>query len=310
MKDEMLLYGITLARRYTRRQKNAFYAMLKKDWLKDGHSVSLLGRQSRFFHHYHIIIGDLKKANTIIMTGYDTPAKSFISNDYYPFHSELNKKKAIRNLIIQTMLAILIMCLVFILFLNIKKLAMIWKVFCIITMIVLTYCSYRVSKGFANPVNFNQNSASLAVIQEIMNRSKSNKNVAFVLLDQTIDSFEGLKYMNQVIEENKRIIYLDAIANGEKLVIAHGKQMKHAAEELTSHFTNIDYINRCYDQERISQNALSFFPNMLYIASGEISNSEFVVHDIGSKKDNQVNMKRLSHICEGIMSYIMEEVSK
>ena len=59
MKDKMMFYGITLARRFNNVNKNTSFMTL----------------HNKVNHICNLVIGDLKHANTIVAASYDTGSK-------------------------------------------------------------------------------------------------------------------------------------------------------------------------------------------------------------------------------------------
>lgn len=301
MKEAMVLYGVSLGKRYSRRQKNRFFAMMKKQWEEDGYEVSLQSFESKLYRHYNIVIGDLQAASKVIVCGYDTPMKAMGRTTYYPFHSELNKQQAKHNLLQQIGCSLIYFLPIIAVLWRFDDMEMGIQLLCIILSGILLLFAYRRLRGQANPVNFNRNSASLALLATLM--KEHHPSVAYVLLDQSIDSYEGVKLLKEYIH-NQKVLYLDCIAYGEQMVIAHGDHMQKEAECLIQAVSSIPFIDRCYHKDRLAQNSISIIPNMLYIASGQIIEKEFVVKDTGSKADMQVDMERLELLQQGISTYL------
>ena len=76
MKDEMMLVGVTLARRYTRKQKEIFLAEVCRQCREAGWKTEFQTRHSRMLHVCNLVIGDLAHAKTVIACAYDTPASA------------------------------------------------------------------------------------------------------------------------------------------------------------------------------------------------------------------------------------------
>lgn len=97
MKDEMMLVGVTLARRYTRKQKEIFLAEVCPQCVKlveDGISNPAF----RMLHVCNLVIGDLAHAKTVIACAYDTPASAQLPIRYYPLNPRKNTQAESWNL--------------------------------------------------------------------------------------------------------------------------------------------------------------------------------------------------------------------
>lgn len=301
MKKAMVLFGVTLGKRYSRKQKNYFYFVMKKEWERLGYAVNLQSFKSKLYRHYNIVIGNLDTAKTLVICGYDTPMKGIRRKTcYYPFHSYLNKQNAKRNLVYQVGFSLALLVFIILLW-KWKGMSSSLQLPYLLIIIILLALAYYMLKGRANPVNFNRNSASLALLSLLM--EEHIPQVGYVLLDQSIDSFEGIKLLKEYMN-NQKIICLDCIAEGRTFVIAHEECMKKEAKKLLQAIEPITAIDRCYYKERPAQNSISIIPSMLYVVSGEIIEKEFVVKNTGTKADMQVDVKRLEQLQKGISRYL------
>ncbi len=307
MKDDMMLYGVTLALRYTRQQKQLFFDQVSALYSRLGYKVSLQAEASRYSAVNNIVIGDLKKAKTVVAAAYDTPSKiKFFSVNYYPFNSKNN----IRTEVIYSLFQMLISSLAFFgLYFVVKDWAdyqLLGKIFCILLSAVVLLFIYWLMKQTANPVNFNRNSAALAVINDIAKAKKSGE-VAFILLDSSINSYGGLKLAQKHIGNRQRVIILEALAFGERLVVAH--QAKTAVSVYLN-AENLKIQDKVYTEELAAKNQLGFFERSLVLASGSIKNRQFVVKNTRNKRDIELDIERLQAISELIKADISAQNSK
>ena len=67
-----------------------------------------------------------------------------------------------------------------------------------------------------NRVNFNRNSASVALILRLIQECDPNASTALVLVDQCCNSYEGLKLLKEACPSRAEVILLDCLAQGEK----------------------------------------------------------------------------------------------
>jgi len=307
MKDDMMLYGVTLALRYTRQQKQLFFDQVSALYSRLGYKVSLQAEASRYSAVNNIVIGDLKKAKTVVAAAYDTPSKiKFFSVNYYPFNSKNN----IRTEVIYSLFQMLISSLAFFgLYFVVKDWAdyqLLGKIFCILLSAVVLLFIYWLMKQTANPVNFNRNSAALAVINDIAKAKKSGE-VAFILLDSSINAYGGLKLAQKHIGNRQRVIILEALAFGERLVVAH--QAKTAVSVYLN-AENLKIQDKVYTEELAAKNQLGFFERSLVLASGSIKNRQFVVKNTRNKRDIELDIERLQAISELIKADISAQNSK
>lgn len=300
MKDLMMYYGVLFGKRFNQKQKQTFYNEVSSRYQELGYSVELQSKQGKYFSVNNIVIGDLNKVHKIIVAGYDTPSKSHLPNyKYYPF----NTKKNLSNESFTVFIQFLISCLLFgIMYFILKDFGSysIWlKVGSIAISIILVVLAYLLFKAQPNPVNFNRNSASLAIIHSLLEPLK-NMDTAFVLLDHAVTSFEGLKLLKEKVGEEKEIIVLDCLASGEKVVVAHHEEqpIKKLLE-----VQQLELLDKGYSLEKAAGNVLHFFPKMLYFVSGTIEKGQFLVKNTRSKKDIEFDLKQVEGIRDTLIHY-------
>ena len=86
MKDKMMFYGVTLGKRYTRRQKEVFLNEVIKKCQESGIKTDFMTKHTKVTHICNLVIGDLKKAKKIVCAAYDTPSIAINPfYHYYPF---------------------------------------------------------------------------------------------------------------------------------------------------------------------------------------------------------------------------------
>lgn len=308
MRDKMMFYGVTLAKRYTKRQKAYFLAHIFEAYSTYGFTPKLQSRKSWTGNINHVIAGSLEKAGTIVIAAYDTPSGAFLPGyRYYPFHTELNKKEERKNILVQILIAAIFSITACAGTMRFFKTFSIGMLLLALVSIGAAVWAIRVKK---NPVNFNRNSASLAVMEKAAQKRQGDETIAFVFLDQGISSFEGLKLFREKLEavaegRKKRVVVLDCIAYGDTLVAAHGADGREDAKELESigEYHGLPIRDKLYTKEKIEGNILSFLPGGIYLSSGSIEDGEFVVKDTRSRKDVKADMERLEKIADVIMEF-------
>lgn len=100
LNDWILRYGIILGKRFTKKQKQNFLRSAQKEFAEMGYDVDVtrsglkiaMGTKQEYLNLY---AGDFEKAKVVIVTYYDTPAKSFGCYEYEAFQQYLQRKNAI-----------------------------------------------------------------------------------------------------------------------------------------------------------------------------------------------------------------------
>lgn len=107
LQDLMMLYGVTLGKRRTAKQKYLFAQQLNESLPPRGWPVRVQQREGRFSKIENLIAGDLANAKVVIAVPFDTPAKALRPQKYYPFHPDKNVQQRGRDLALQCVLELL-----------------------------------------------------------------------------------------------------------------------------------------------------------------------------------------------------------
>jgi len=306
MKDHMMLFGVTLAKRYTNRQKRIFTSQAEPFFRKLGYGFSFQDSSKKLSRVVNIIIGDIAKANTIVLCPYDTPSKSILPYCYFPFNSSDNLKQENREIFLRSLSYIGSCYLTYWIISRFSDLPLLQRILGGFILAFLIIFCYRLIVGIPNPVNFNRNSTSLALVAALAERTRNKSEIAYVLLDRNTESNAGLRTLaSEAGMRNKFFIYLDCLAEGEELVCAHSPALKLNAERLIAALPGLNVIDHVFsEEERLKETNLQIFPNMLHLCSGTIRNRKFVVRNTRSKKDFKVDIPRLEKIRDGLINYL------
>ncbi len=305
MKDLMMLYGVTLGKRYTKRQKEFFKAEIKETYTGLGYPVQIEQAKSRGFAGENILAGDFRQSDVVFAAAYDTPARSILPNiKYYPFHTDKNLKAEKLNLVVRlTILSVFALAVYLTLRLYYQGQN---NILFLLTALVCITGTLAVIRTSASPWNFNLNSASLAVMGAVAKNLKDRQRAAFAFLDHGAESYEGLKALREVQEtKDKTMIVLNCIASGKKLIVAHRAGAREQAVRLmeAAKRSGIELIDKEYNEEKAADNVLAFGELMLYVVSGTVEKNEFIVKNTKSKKDINVDMKRLEGIAQALTDF-------
>lgn len=305
MKDQMMLFGVTLAKRYTKSQKRIFYSQTVPYFEKMGYSVEYQESAGKLNQTTNLIIGNLEKAKNVILCPYDTPASTLLPYKYFPFNWKQNLNQEYLGLGISFLIYAAIAGLLFYFINYVSGISSLFQTIGIILLVIVVFFGFSVVSGLANPINFNKNSASVALAASLAQKLPRNSNTCFVLLDRNSTSSAGLKLLAQKEDlKNKLFIYLDCLAFGEKLAFLHNPDAAAEAKTLEEHLSNLPILDKEIGDERGKDTYIQFFPKMIHICVGSIERQKFVVRYTRSKKDYQVDLPRLEQIHEGLLTYL------
>ena len=183
LRDLMMLYGVTLGARHTKKQRYLFAAQVKETLAGSGWDCNIqMNPKGKTVHRVeNIIVGDPSRAKTVFVAPYDTPTKASRGFTYYPFDPNKTLKEENRDARIKTLLGLLLAILaVPLITLAIQRKG--WWYFLLLAAAVFLVMGYRTMKGSPNEVNFYRASASLAVAMKLAESLKDKKgSVAFAL---------------------------------------------------------------------------------------------------------------------------------
>lgn len=295
LKDMMMLYGVTLSERRTKKQKYLFAKQLKEFAEEKDIPFQVVEHKMGRYTVENIMVGNPKAADTILAVPYDTPTRSIVKCDYYPFHQQLTIKDEKRNLVVTSIISLAFVAIAYMGF-AIAKGRILFYGSAVVSLLIAA--SVLFLNG--NKVNFNRHSASVATATKLLEDCKKNK-VCVIFCDKITKGYDGYRLLVEHIHSKAQIIALDCIAYGEKLVVAHGKEMSDEAKLLAD---KLNALDKCYSNEQMKNNVLSVLPNCLFVTSGEIENGELVVKNTRSKNDVKLDMNRLEMIEKEICDYI------
>lgn len=304
LQDLMMLYGVTLGARHTKKQRYLFAAQMKEALTEHGWDYRIQtnpkGKTARRVEN--ILVGDPSRAKTVFVAPYDTPTKATRPFRYYPFDPEKTMEEERRDMTVKTVLGLLVAVLA----VPLISLAMarkgIWY-FLLLGAALFLFLGYRVMRGRANEVNFNRASAAVAVCMKLVEELKDKKNsVAFAFCDRAATAYEGYRVLGMELPQNTNVVVLDAIAYGETLVLAHGPLANLRARKLLEHLPE-GTREKVYGEDQLERNLLSFFPGGMVLTSGKIEGGEFVVEHTRSDGDHKLDLPRLEQIVKGLEAF-------
>lgn len=300
LKEAMMLYGVTLGRRFTRRQKRVFQNVVS-DMLNQRHiPYSFQEAGASFWRARNIVIGDLSKAEFVLFARYDTPALALCPGyRVYPFQPHLQKKMKRRKILFESMFAFLFYAL-FILFAKmIFEQGIFFGIVGAIAAIVFFFLGTVVSSGIACPVNFNGNSAAVALIMDMVIKHRAQKRAAFILADGRA-GFAGYRALLKEKRVAKRtVLILQSIAYGKE-------QLLLQAESRAEFFPLPGFLPHALSDRQAFEHFGEIALDVCMIASGTRCGNDFVFPHIGTRQDCAIDMERLAKLEEDIAEIVLK----
>lgn len=227
-KDWLLRYGIILGKRFSLKERTKFLQSAGREFAAMGYEVDTTASEVTVFKNekrkfYNLYAGDLKHADVVFATYYDTPIKSF--GLYQPKAFQMkNEAKVLRlNLLFLAIATILFVSFLYWgLFPQIQAHGWksIWTVLTVALAFLFYYLISYLRSGIPNRVNMTRNTSSLLAIFHLANSlpKMNNKKIAFALVDGGTYSDYGLQMLKAYIKKSKtKIVFLDAVGNPGEL---------------------------------------------------------------------------------------------
>lgn len=293
LEEVLLRYVSNYGRRRSNREKQNCYLYLQEVLHEElGYPVSFEQMGSGMARVGLCVAGELKRADNAFIVPLDTPRRTCLSEyRYYPLDDEKSKKQEMKAYALDTGIGVGCFALgLTVLYLLSKNLliALIagWICFLLYTLTRNNYC------------NFTKSSASMAVATHMAMRLAGDPGAgrnAYVFVDRCAESRAGLdmflRYYGDEICHMKHIVFLDCLADGDKLFAASGgRRLELPGLE-----------NQLYRAAGDRALILADHPELVFLMTGEEENQTWSVKNLRSSKDRKVNMKRLKQIEEALL---------
>lgn len=303
LQDLMMVYGVTLGKRRSKKQRYLFGLQLKESMNALGWqtNMQLPDKKKAILRVENVVVGDLKRAKTVFVAPFDTPTKALIPCRYFPFHPELTINEEKKDLLLQGLIGLLLIITASLpTYIALTRKG--WDLLWLIPAVLLCGLAIWIIKGRTNTFNFNRSSASVAVCAKLAEDLAGSKNVAFAFCDRATTSYEGYKLLAKELSPNQTVVLLDCIAQGDQLVLAHGTLANLKAKRLME-LLPVSTLERTYADDQVGRNLLSLFPAGIVLTSGTIEGGELVVHNTRTPKDIGLDLPRLECIEKALSAF-------
>ena len=218
MRDLLFDIGITLGKRKTTKHKKIFIEELERRLIEINANYKIQVNKQSFFSSKHIIVGDINKSKLILIGNYDTPSINLCRRSYFPLMIKENIRTEQINLIISIGLFILLNSIFVLSFNYVNSLEPLIKIPLFFIEALLLIFSIKLIDGIPNPINQNRNSASIALMLDLI--SKNSKDISYIFMDNNSNSLIGYKQCKEFLDNDKPKIILDSLASGKELYFA------------------------------------------------------------------------------------------
>lgn len=226
LQDLIFRYGILLGKRHSDKQKKAFLRCAKKQFEECGYAVDITKVTASFMKSeqcfYNLYAGDLRHADILITTYYDTELRTILPKRKKAFHSNY---AAIDQLMQMIGLGLFLLALAVGIYFGIlphlhNGFLNVWGISLLIIMLAAFAFIVHARSGIAKRYNMCRNSSSIITMFQcasILN-STQKKSVAFAFLDEGTKSEYGLVMLKDYRKQQRtKQLYLDSVGTQSQL---------------------------------------------------------------------------------------------
>ena len=278
-KDWLFRYQYVYRLRRTEKSKKRFLAALVTDIAKMREDVRVIEyNQQKKYAARNVYVGNIKQADRVICTFYDTPPESFGS--YQLFDRKDQAKKTTRFILTSTIVAILLGIIGTLIYMRLSPNS--FQLNSIGTLgIVAIYAAYfallgKVTKGLSNRKTLVRNTSSILAMLKMIAENKQ-KNIAYAFLDEGSYGNKGLDELQDQVKNHCKIYYLDSVGASAPL-------------HLIGESPNSSKINSNVDYQAADQKV-----SYLFSARKDQEHAGFYLNP-ADLKEKQLNMENIATV--------------
>lgn len=212
-KDWLFRYQYIYRLRRTEKSKKRFLAALVTDIAKMREDVQVIEYdQQKKYASRNVYVGNIKQADRVICTFYDTPPESIGS--YQLFDRKDQARKTTTFILASTLIAILSGVIGTLIYMRLSPDSFQLNSLSTI-MIMLIYAGYfillgKITKGLSNRKTLVRNTSSILAMLKMIAENKQ-KNIAYAFLDEGSYGNKGLEELQRQVNGHCKIYYLDSV---------------------------------------------------------------------------------------------------
>ncbi|MCH4206991.1 MAG: hypothetical protein LKF79_01630 [Solobacterium sp.] len=301
MKEALVLFGQSLGKRQTDKEKIRFINTVAKPLLADNIKVQIHRNPIKRVKSNNLMIGDLENAQYIFLTPYDTGKRMLVPHTVYrPLDDHYNQTKEKNNLLIYSGLGILGVAGLFLTYSLFNMSFELRIIALLLDIMFILLIAFSIMSPSA-PANMNRNSAACAITAVLAKTHRNN--AAFIFTDQSIESHLGIIQVRnwyQSDADKKTFVILDSLSDGEQLFVVCRKKDTFAAR--LANEINADIIT--LSESQIDNSVLSQFKHCMMIVSGSQIDGHLSVSHSRTNEDYHINTKQVEELEEHLNQFV------
>lgn len=278
-KDWLFRYQYVYRLRRTEKSKKRFLGALVTDIAKMREDVRVIEyNQQKKYAARNVYVGNIKQADRVICTFYDTPPESVGS--YQLFDRKDQAKKTTTFILISTIIAILLGILGTLAYMRFSPNS--FQFNSISTLVIVAiYAGYfallgKITKGLSKRKTLVRNTSSILAMLKMIAENKQKK-IAYAFLDEGSYGNQGLDELQKQVNNHCKIYYLDSVGASAPLHLVGKSPTNRKINE------NVDY--QAADQK----------VSYIFSARTDQANAAFYLNAADLKK-KQLNMENIAAV--------------
>lgn len=304
LEENVLKYGVSGGIRYREPEKLYFLNVISKDFQELGYNVQILKKENKRFSGINAYIGDLAKAKHLVIAPYDTTVNSLNTDmKFYPFDNMGTQKglyEKIRFKALRFFLGVVLLLFLVLNFISVSP--KLFQIIAISTLAIATFITYIMLKGRPNPVSANLNTSGVLALLELA--KEQPKHTAFILVDREFVDHLGHVMINEALPttlDDKSIIHLNGIGNGEHIVIASKEEhVKMARNVAANHKVKLFAL----DDYGLSEHALKYYDKAISISVCDEFNGRYEISNVMNDQDVKIDEAQFNKVVSIVSQYL------
>lgn len=231
--DRLARYSFMYRSRNSDKEKTRFLKALVTDISQVRKDVSVIEYSNqKKYSARNVYVGDIKKADQIVCTYYDTPPAYL--GDYVLFDRKKQEKQTTKAVLCSSLIWVFLGILGTLLYM--KLVSSPFVLFSVQTAcLALIYGGYfvilsKLTKGELNRKNLIRNTSSVLFLLQMLTENQKQKKVAYAFIDEGCYGNRGLDVLMSSVKKNAKIYYLDSIGADATLNVM-GQQFEKEVTE-------------------------------------------------------------------------------
>jgi len=218
MKDELIDFNRCFGKRRARHKKKIFIDNTVNALSPLGIKATVAAARVGPLAVKNVYLGDVATAAIVVAAGYDTSERALLARGYRPLETDYNRRTQLYEMLIRLAASLLAIAAVYPLFRYGLAAHGLIGAASIAASFGLLVLALAMARGFDNTTTFGKSTSLFTLLQ--LAQKHGTAEAAYALVDYGSYSRIGLDRLKADIGAETTVVYLDALAVGDRLLIA------------------------------------------------------------------------------------------